>query len=354
MDYLKRISRLQEKFQQYQLDAFLITNLTDILYFTGLKLSAGKILATSHEVHLIVDGRYIELCKKNSPLPVLLSDEKVLWTLLDKVNRLGVDGEVLSHLSFLDLQKESLKQNIELIPLKGLVHSLRAIKDPSEIALLREAAELGSLGFDFVLNSLKQGISEEELSLDLEIYWRKKGAFGVSFEPIIAFGVHSSMPHYRAGKAKLKKGDIVLIDIGVNLNHYHSDMTRVAFFGDVDPKLKEVREIVEKAYKAALTLCRSEVETAELDTAARGLITAAGYGNYFTHSLGHGIGLDVHELPLLKKSPNYILKEGMAITIEPGIYLPGLGGVRIEDTIVITHDSYENLTNRETYFLIDV
>lgn len=355
MNYLARINNLQNKIRENALDAFLISNPTDLFYFTGVKVSAGKLLVDLKQATFIVDGRYLESCKKSSPFPVVLSSENILGELLTHVKKLGIDGETITHQFFLDLEKECTRKNISLSATKGLISTLRAIKDSQEITLLKEASALGVLGFNFVLNNLKEGVLEAELSFQLEMYWRQKGAIGVSFEPIIAFGSNSSMPHYRSAKAQLKKGDIVLIDIGVHLNHYHSDMTRVVFFGNPDPKLIEIREIVDQARLKALELCKPGTEIENLDAAARGWIEEKGYGPYFTHSLGHGIGLDVHESPTVRKSLNGAkLQQGMAITIEPGIYLPGLGGVRIEDTIVITQDSHENLTNQDTYFFIDV
>jgi len=196
---------------------------------------------------------------------------------------------------------------------------------------------------------LKEGISENELAIELEIFWKRRGSKAIAFDPIIAFGSNSSMPHYRVGQRKLNTGEAVLIDIGVNLNHYHSDMTRVVFFGDPDPKIASIYEIVLKAQELALENCRPGTPIAELDASARTYIEQKGYGENFTHSLGHGVGLEIHELPLIRsQSPgaDTQLEEGMVVTIEPGIYLPGIGGVRIEDTVAITRDGYENLTNR--------
>lgn len=352
MDFKNRFARLSMQVSQAKLDAFLVTHPTDIYYLTGLQLSAGKILIKGVNAVLLVDGRYFELCQKQSPIPCKLYDEKIFWDFLNDVKTIGIDGENTQHQAFIDFEKECQDHACAVISTRGILTALRAIKDPLEIKRLKKAADLGSLGFDYLLDNLKEGVSEEELALGLEIFWRQKGAMGLSFEPIIAFGTNSSMPHYRAGKALLKKGQIVLFDIGVNLDHYHSDMTRVVFFGEVDNELKKIRAIVEQAYLAALNLCHPGTLISDLDEAARSVIRNEGYGDKFTHSLGHGVGLDVHEFPTLRrhpKQPDLKLEEGMAITIEPGIYLPNLGGVRIEDTVVIQKDGYQNLTNRKTY-----
>jgi len=265
------------------------------------------------------------------------------------VKRLGFDSASTSYNSYTALAKQLKESGIQLFPLENPVIKMREVKEEHEIALLREAAALGSQGYDTVCSLLKEGITEKEVATELEIFWKRKGGEGIAFEPIIAFGKNSSMPHYHPGDTQLKKGDNVLIDIGVTLNHYQSDMTRVVFFGDPNPKLLEINAIVTKAQALALELCRPGTTIGELDDAARNHIKAHGYGEQFPHSLGHGIGLAVHESPILRNRHPYqdqILKAGMVITIEPAIYLPGIGGIRLEDSIAITDTGYENLTKR--------
>lgn len=353
MDYFERVKRVREELLSLKIEALLVTEPIDLFYLTGLECSSGKLLITPQQVHFLLDGRYIEQAKETSPFPVSLYNETLFWEQLQDQKNLAVEGLHTSHQAFSQLEKESEKRDISLVAVDHLIEKIRSIKDPEEIILLKEAAKLGSLGFDFLLTKLREGVLEDELAFELEFFWRKKGASGVSFKPIVAFGRHSSMPHYRAGKAALKPGDIVLLDIGVTLKHYHSDMTRVVFFKGADEELKKVHSIVLKAYNQALALCKPGVFVSDLDKAARSIIEEAGYGKHFTHSLGHGVGLDIHEWPLVKKMPlneDIALEEGMVITIEPGIYLPNLGGVRLEDTIAITADSFENLTNRNLYF----
>ena len=199
----------------------------------------------------------------------------------------------------------------------------------------------------YVLSLLKEEISEAELALELEFFWKKRGAKKLAFDPIIAFGANSSMPHYRAGLAKLQSHTSILIDIGVVLSHYHSDMTRVVHFGTPTSVIEKIYSIVEEAKARALALCCPGTLVGELDRAARDWIASQGYGERFTHSLGHGVGLDIHEPPTIRDSGLYRtlpLQPGMVITIEPGIYLPGIGGVRLEDTVLITENGHENLT----------
>lgn len=364
MNFIKRISHLQKSLSEKKCDALLIDDPTNLFYLTGLDLSAGMLLVHSRGAQVLVDGRYIELCRKNSPVPVILLDtfqmEKILASPdYSFIKTLAFDSQTTTYKNYQELENlivalnkdPSRPQAVTLMPLDHPLQVLRFVKEPEEIRILKEAADLGVKGFDHVCTLLKVGIAEEELASELEIFWKRRGGKRTAFDPIIAFGSNSSMPHYRAGKSLLQKNQIVLIDIGVTYQHYHSDMTRVIFFGEPDERLLNIHGIVEKAQKEALQLCRPGTILGDLDKSARDIITSAGFGENFTHSLGHGVGLNIHEYPTIKNAPpfgNIPLQPGMVITIEPGIYLPQVGGVRIEDTIVITENGYENLTNRPT------
>jgi Xaa-Pro aminopeptidase len=345
---MKRIQNLLHSLKAGE--TCIVTNPTDIYYLAGLEVSVGSLVIAHEGSFLLVDGRYFEACKKTSPVFVHLAEEGRLFELIKDTKWLIVDKDNTSHGTFLKLEESAKKYGINLQASESLIKPLRAIKDETEIQLLKEASDLGLEGFDFAASLLKTGITEQEVACELEYFWRKKGAQGVAFDPIIAFGPNSAMPHYRAGQAVLKDGDLVLIDIGVKWKRYHSDMTRVVFHGVPDPKLKEIHGIVKEANQRASELLKPGVLVKEVDGLARQIIANAGYGEYFTHSLGHGVGLDIHEFPLIKSaSPmgDVVLQEGMVITIEPGIYLPGIGGVRLEDTVIITKDGYENLTKRD-------
>ena len=357
--YQKRLEKLQNLLKEISCDGYLIEDPINLYYLTGLNLSTGLLLVHAHGAHLLVDSRYYELCKTHSPIPVILTlpKERAFIDLLkgcSEIKILAFSSDSTSYQRYMELENcvketalQSSARKISLSPAINLVKQLRSIKDPEEIVCLRDAAALGSQGFTFVCSLLRDGISEIEIARELEIFWKQRGSKTVAFDPIIAFGANSSMPHHRAGPTKLKKGDTVLIDIGVNFNHYHSDMTRVVFFDGADPKILSIYAIVKEAQAAALALCRPGTLIGDLDSAARDLIASHGYGSHFTHSLGHGIGLEIHEGPTLRNVPqvkDIPLQAGMVITIEPGIYLPGVGGVRLEDTVVITAEGYENLT----------
>ncbi len=319
-----------------ELDALIIDDPIDLYYLTGMSLSLGRLLIEPSQATLFVDGRYLEACEKESPIPVSIWDWKTPFPIKPN-SRVGFDSQKMTY----DQAKQLESLNIKLIPVKGPITKQRQIKDATEIAKLRDAATLGMKGFNHVLDLLKSGISEEELALELELFWRKSGGERLAFEPIIAFAENGSKPHYRSGKRKLAIGDCVLIDLGVVLNRYHSDMTRVVFFKESSKEMEKIYHIVLKAQETALSLCRAGVCIEELYKAAKDVIEGEGYK--FIHSLGHGIGLEIHEPPRIASGKEVLVKN-MVITIEPGIYVPGLGGVRIEDTIVINSSGFDNLT----------
>lgn len=348
--FKKRVSRLKTILSEEECNGMLVDDTINLYYLTGLHLSSGKLLLHPDGTTLLVDARYYEHCKTTSPFPVKLTDKSfTIKELISEttISQLAFNSDNTTYGEFEKLQKNL--PEITLKPIGNPILKLRAVKDNEEIQILREAAALGSEGYDYLIDLLKEGITEADLAIELEIFWKRRGSQAIAFDPIIAFGTNSSMPHYRVGQHKLKKGESILIDIGVNLAHYHSDMTRVVFFGEPDPKIVAIYEIVRKAQEKALDLCKPGTPIADLDACARESISQAGYGENFTHSLGHGVGLEIHELPMIRNQKESVLpklEEGMVITVEPGIYLPGIGGVRIEDTIAITKEGHENLTNR--------
>ncbi len=347
MKLLPRLERLRNHLKAVSCDALLVEHPIDLFYLTGIKLSAGKVIVTPSSAHLIVDGRYFEICQNQQLYQVYLAKDYALKECLADlhISQLAIDQDHTTLHSFINLEKE-LSSQVKIQPIDSAVQQLRMIKEKDEIELLKQAAHLGYQGYEHLLSLLQEGILEKELAFELEFFWKKRGASHLAFDSIIAFGKNGSMPHYRSGLSPLIKNSSVLIDIGLVLNDYHSDMTRVNYFGNPPEIIKEIYAIVEEAKNKALALCRPGIPVKELDKAARSSIEAKGYGNYFTHSLGHGIGLETHEPPILRQtgsSSEILLKPGMAITIEPGIYLPGIGGVRLEDTIVITESGYENL-----------
>lgn len=340
--FLERIKKLQKALKAKRLDGCLIDDSVDLLYLTGLQLSLGALFVLQRKSCLFVDGRYFEVAEKTSPVPVQKLSDENKRVFLKGVETLAFDGDHMSYSNFLQLGKLKLKLSSH----PELLRDLRLIKDVGEIGKMKKSAEFGYMAYLMLKGSLRPGVTEIELATELKIYCLKNGAEDVSFEPIIAFGKNSSLPHHRSGDTKLKKNDIALFDLGVVLDNYCSDMTRVEFVGKVDPELKRLYDVNFEAQRAALALCKPGVKLKELDLAARKVMAKAKVEHLFVHTLGHGIGLKVHEFPRLSKdgiNKDVELQAGMAITIEPGLYLPGKGGVRYEDTIIITPKGYVNL-----------
>ncbi len=348
--YLPRIDRINRTIINSGAQALLLTDPLDIYYITGIKLSTGVVVIYDENATLFVDKRYFELCQKTSPIPVKSIEEfpitKIFKTSpFDKIEKIAFDSGKTTFNQYQELQRDI--PHCTLIPLNQPIVIIRSIKDSYELDILRRAAQIGCEGYEFVVSLLKENITEIDVATELEIFWKRKGADGLGFDSIIAFGVNSSMPHYRPQLVPLKRNDPVLIDIGVKWQGYHSDMTRMVFFGEPSPKMQEIYEVVLKAQERAVEACAPGKTTGELDKIARDSIKAAGYGDLFTHGLGHGIGLEIHERPVLRSKPpesETILQPGMVITIEPGIYIPGVGGVRIEDSIIVTEEGGEVIT----------
>jgi Xaa-Pro aminopeptidase len=331
--------------QEYGCEALLIQNPLDLLYLTDLVLSAGKLCIYGKSAMLFVDGRYVQAAKEHATVPVCLDEKGAAPAFFHShgTRSLWFDGQHTTYDAFLKCQESF--QDIDLISKPSFFKTLRLIKDESEIQKMKKSAHLLWKGFEYIRSQLITGIAEKELARRFEIFCLQNGGEGLAFEPIIAFGPHSAMPHYRSGNTALRSGDIVLIDIGVVVDRYHSDMTRVLFFEKADPELEKLHRINKAAHDAALQLCRPGVAVGALDRAARDVMAQHGVESLFVHSLGHGIGLETHEPPRIKwdgEDKDLLLASGMVITIEPGLYRSGKGGVRFEDTILITESGYEN------------
>ncbi len=343
-------SRLKILQKKLPTDACLIEQPIDLYYLTGLNLSAGRLLFTKSDAELFVDGRYIQVAEQKSPFKVSLDNPESIAAFCTKrrVKSLGFDGRYTSYERF-ERMKQQLKK-MKLHPCSDFLASMRVIKDPSEIKKMQKSAALLWKGFQFLRKSLKVGVTEKELAKQFEIFCLERGAERLAFDPIIAFGPNSAMPHYRAQDARLKSGDIVLIDIGIVVDRYHSDMTRVVFYKREDPVLRRLYDIVRRAQKSALSLCRPGTTLKELDLAARKVMREENVEELYLHSLGHGIGLETHEFPRIKYNgddKDVTLKSGMVFTVEPGLYIAGKGGVRYEDTILITPTGHTNFYPKE-------
>ena len=332
------------------LDAVLVSSVSNIEYLTGYgnfskdEREAYIFLGKNFE-YIITDGRYSEAIKKAVPHLKLFERgyqkgaEHLFKKYKKTIKNLGIEEDNLTASEHKILKKH----------FKNLKHfnaaSIRSIKNNEEIAKIKKAVNLGDRTFDYILKKIKQGISEKELAYEIESFVKKNGA-ELSFPPIVAFGKNSAIPHHQTGDVKLENGQMILLDFGAKINGYCSDMTRTIFFGKATQKYKKIYNIVLETQKKAIRFINSgkKIKAKEVDGMAREYIKSQGYPD-IPHSLGHGIGLEVHEHPSLSPKSKDILKEGMVFSIEPGIYIPGFGGVRIEDLFVLEKGDLKQITN---------
>ncbi len=333
-------------------DGFLVLNLegsdwVSMYYLTGFTGEGGLIL-TQDKILLITDSRYTEQAGKEVPeLPVHLVqknyDEEVAGVINDLgIKRLSLSSRRMSHYLVTRLGELA---GAEIVPEEDPVGDLRRVKDPDEIARIRKATRVTEESLSDLLNEAKVGMTEHELALRLEWLMRERGAEKVAFDLIIATGENTALPHYQPGNRKLRGGNLLLCDIGARVDHYCADMTRVFSIGEPSAKAKELYDLVLRANRAGVAALKPGASGKEVDAAARDVIAAAGHKEHFGHGLGHGVGLEVHEGPRLSPLSKDTLKPGMTVTVEPGVYLPGFGGVRIEDLLVVTEDGCESITS---------
>lgn len=331
-------------------DAMIITDPYNMRYLSGFSGGEGVVYISANRHVVITDSRYTEAAAKESEYRVLEENrkhrrEELLSELLqkDEVRTLGFEDLHMRCAEYEKLKNE-LPSNLTYKPLQGEVNALRRIKTEEEISLLRRAEHIGDLAFSDLLKALKRGMTEKEVAAELEYRMKKNGADGFSFETITASGPNGSMPHAVPGERALQDGDLLTLDFGCTYKGYCSDMTRTIAIGAISEKQKEVYDTVLAAQRAALEGLKAGMTGAEGDALARNVIEQAGYGDCFGHALGHSVGLYIHEEPRLGPGSTTVLQNGMIETVEPGIYVPGLCGVRIEDMVVIRDGGIENLT----------
>lgn len=343
----KRLKKLRNILASSGRLPYLISDLNNIRYLTGFTGSYAMLAVTAGDAFFISDSRYEEYARSILPrnIKFVLQTGDVIRELCNilETKELYIEDKALSLSSFLQMKKAL--RGIKLIPGGSETNNIRMIKDEEEIGILKEAAAITDRCVDRILEIFKAGMTEWELALEIEHFYKTNGCRKTSFDTIVASGAGSSMPHYETAlDKKISYGDILLIDMGCEYKGYNSDLTRTFFVGRADSELKRIYGIVKEAQELAVEAVRPEMTAGALDAAARSHIAGAGYGEYFGHGLGHGYGLEVHELPGVRKNDETVLKKNMTITIEPGIYVPQKGGVRIEDMILLTADGGVALT----------
>ncbi|MBQ8184005.1 MAG: aminopeptidase P family protein [Clostridia bacterium] len=332
-------------------EAILIHSPENRRYFTGFPSSDGYLVITQDDAVLFTDSRYIEAAQKKiivcrTQLLTRLSGEIKAFLIDNNIEKVYTETEKLTVSLLSQLRK--IFSSIKLTPsqrLEKLISGMRSKKYSYETECIKKAQAIAEAAFDHILEFIKPGVTEKQIALELDYYMLSHGAEALSFETIAVTGKKTSMPHGVPDDSVVKNGDFVTMDFGAVYNGYHSDMTRTVAVGEVSQKQREIYETVLEAQKAALGVLKSGVECSFADKAARDVIIKAGYGDYFGHATGHGVGIEIHESPNLSPRSENKLESGNVVTVEPGIYLPDEFGVRIEDMAVIEKDGCINLTN---------
>jgi Xaa-Pro aminopeptidase len=350
MNHKGRIKRLQESLASAGIDALIVTHLPNVRYLSGFTGSAGILAVSEKEAIFFTDGRYSEQSReqvKGAKVRIQrgMSAQAGLsgWLKHASGRRIGIEAAHLS-VAERDAFARAARAKAKLVSVPPIVERMRMIKDLEEIGLIRDACHLGVRLFEHLQKKVRGGIPETLAAGEIEFHARKLGAEQMSFPTIIAGGVRSALPHGRASEAPLPARGFVVCDFGVILAGYCSDMTRTLHLGRSRPDERAAYQAVQEAQQAALDAVAPGRALAEVDQAARKLLYNSRLGRYFTHSTGHGVGLEIHEAPRVAAGQDDELRPGMVITIEPGIYLPGRFGVRIEDTVVVTRNGCEILT----------
>lgn len=341
----KRVTALRAKLAEQGLPGMLVMQDANRVYLSGFTGSSGVLLITADDAVLITDGRYTEQAKgQAADFRVLTHTEPMPAVAKQAADEAGVTKLAFEKDYFTVSLYESWKEKlapVELVGVEGLVEGLRRIKDADEIQRMHKAQEITDEAFRRVLDFIRPGISERDVSLELEFTMKKLGADGLAFEIIAASGPRSALPHGQGTERVLQSGDLLTLDFGCEYQGYCSDMTRTVMVGEPDEKQREIYELVLEAQKAGVEAVRPGASGREVDRVCRDIIAAKGYGEAFSHGTGHGVGLMVHEGPGLSTRSEDVLAPGMVVTIEPGIYLPGWGGVRIEDMVLVTETGHE-------------
>lgn len=342
-----RRAKLERFFNLHNLDAILFSNMLNIRYLCGFSGSEGALLLTRDAGWLLCDSRYttqaeaevdgagiVQFSDKHDALTALICDNALV--------RIGFEAAHTTVSAFMSFSGKL--EGRELVAIGPELDQIRSCKDRTELDRLRNVARLASDSLLAVLDMLKPGVRESDIARELEFEMRRRGADGRAFDFIVASGERGAMPHGRASEKTVCTGELVTIDFGAVMDGYHSDETVTIAVGTPNARAREIHDVVREAHDRAVAAVIPGITCRELDSVARDYISGCGYGDYFGHGLGHGVGLEIHEKPVISPRSEIVLEEGMVFTVEPGIYIPGFGGVRIEDTVTVTASGCEVLT----------
>jgi len=355
MDVAGRLDRLRARLDESGPGTLLVTHLTNVRYLTGFTGSAAMLVVTAHRAALVTDGRYdeqasgeLEAAGVDAEVRIgrtLAAQDDLLRELLAGAGPIGLEAD---HVTWSDQRRlAELLDGADLVPTSRVVEALRERKDPGEVARIEAAAAIADAALDAVLPLLDDGPSEAAFGAALDQAMRARGADDVSFPTIVATGPNGSRPHHQPGDRRIERGDLLVLDFGALVDGYHSDMTRTVPVGGreaLDDTRTRILDVVTEAQAAGVDAVAAGQPVAGVDAACRAVIDAAGWGDAFVHGTGHGVGLDIHESPGVSGTATATLAAGQVITVEPGVYLPGHGGARVEDTVVVTESGCRPLT----------
>jgi len=343
-----RINHIKRILREGKVDGILITNLENIRYLSGFTGSDGAVMITENKGYFLTDSRYTTQAREEVSEFEVIQYKKKIEGLSDLITDLGLKGIGFEAQDLTYQAHSKLAERVNeggLIPINERVKNIRTVKDDGEIGLIKRAIDIASTSLRENVRRIMPGNQEREIALELEFSMRRNGADSIAFDTIVVSGDRSALPHGKPSEKRIQRGDSVIIDYGAGYRGYYSDETRTFFCGKPNRRQKEVYQIVKDAHDKAISSVRPGIKAMEVDAITRGWIKDAGYGEYFGHGTGHGVGLAVHENPVIGPESEDIVEEGMVFTIEPGIYIPGWGGVRIEDMVLVTGNGCEVLTN---------
>jgi Xaa-Pro aminopeptidase len=351
---MDRLERMRQRMREENIDTFVVLRPENGRYLSGFSGGEATLVITLERSFLVTDFRYIEQAKEQAPNFEIVKTGNDHFLTISEIGlqsqRVGFEGDFITYTDY-----EKLKQafaHSELLSLPSLVNNLRSIKDEQEISIIRRAVQIADQAFAEVLKTIEVGQTEEEIGLNLEFSMRRLGASGGSFEFIVASGVRGAMPHGTASAKSVQVGEFLTMDFGAIYQGYCSDITRTIFLGEPTEKHREIYALVLEAQRAGIRAVAPGQTGKEVDTVARKIIEDAGFGEYFGHGLGHSVGLAIHEGPNFNQREERVLEQGMVLTVEPGVYIPDWGGVRIEDMVLVTENRCEVLTQAPKELII--
>ncbi len=356
---MNRLQKIRENIRQLNLDGMIISHPENRRYLSGFTGSAGVLLISQNQTVILTDFRYWEQVKQEVKDFELVRQGPNLWlSIIDCIlklqwKRAGFEAGGVTYHEY-QMLIEATPPGLEFQPTSDLVEQIRREKDFLEIELLAKAAQITDLAWENSLRSIKSGVKEQEIALEFDYQLRVNGADGSAFTTIVASGRRSALPHGAASIKEILPGDLIIIDGGALYKGYHADMTRTVVLGKADPEQLKIYGVVLKAQQAALDCLKADLPGSTVDGAARDIIGRYGYGEYFGHGLGHSVGLNIHESPRLSQTETSKIPAGAAITVEPGVYIPEWGGVRIEDLVIVENDGCRNLTGSPKNELIEL